>query len=86
MFITTKIPGCGRFDIGNETCHEDSLAKAQQNLDELQMDYVDLLLVHQPDQTANCTQQQTQWRALSSLVKSGKAKAIGVSNYCKSSF
>ena len=35
MFITTKIPGCGRFDIGNETCHEDSLAKAQQNLDEL---------------------------------------------------
>ena len=29
MFITTKIPGCGRFDIGNATCHDDSLAKAQ---------------------------------------------------------
>ena len=57
MYITTKIPGCGRYDIGNETCHVDSLDTHQKNLDELQMEYVDLLLVHQPDQTGNCTQQ-----------------------------
>ena len=54
LFITTKVPGCGRYDIGNDTCAEDTLSVAQKNLDELQMDYVDLLLVHQPDQVGNC--------------------------------
>ena len=56
LFISTKVAGCGRYDMGNATCHEDTLAIAQKNLDELQMDYVDVLSVHHPDQTGNCTQ------------------------------
>jgi diketogulonate reductase-like aldo/keto reductase len=85
FFITTKIPGCGKQGVGNETCAEDSLAAANKNLDELKLDYVDVLLVHFPDISANCTNIQNQWAALSDLVKQEKVRALGVSNFCKSS-
>ena len=49
MFISTKVAGCGRYDMGNETCYEDTLEIAQHNLEELQMEYVDVLSVHHPD-------------------------------------
>lgn len=85
FFITTKIPGCGKQGVGNETCAEDSMAAANKNLEELDLDYVDVLLVHFPDVSANCTNIQNQWAALSDLVKQEKVKALGVSNFCKSS-
>ena len=55
MFISTKVAGCGRYDMGNETCHDDTLKIAEFNLMELGMDYVDVLSVHHPDQAGNCT-------------------------------
>jgi diketogulonate reductase-like aldo/keto reductase len=35
FFITSKIPGCGKQGVGNETCAEDSMAAANKNLEEL---------------------------------------------------
>jgi len=50
----------------------------------LGLDYVDLMLIHSP--SSNCKTTQEQWRALEDFYAAGKAKAIGVSNYCLSSF
>merc|ERR1711990_981265 len=46
---------------------------------------VDLVLVHFPPFTNNCNTMQSQWSAMEEFYKAGKAKAIGVSNYCPSS-
>lgn len=70
-------------------CAADSLTAAKKNLDELGVDYVDLLLVHFPPVGGcgfiNCGLIQEQWKALTTLVGSG-ARAIGVSNFCISCF
>ncbi len=69
LFITTKV---WITNAGEE--------KAAQSIDEslrkLQTDYVDLLLVHQPFGDYYGT-----WRALEKALSSGKARAIGVSNF-----
>ncbi|KAJ2363118.1 hypothetical protein IW150_006826, partial [Coemansia sp. RSA 2607] len=65
-------------------------------LDELQLDYLDLLLIHFPyalkpdvyfptsvDDLDNVPIMDT-WRAMEALVDSGKVRAIGVSNFSKS--
>ena len=48
LFITTKVPGCGLQGTRWWNCGADSIEAHQQNLEELQLDYVDLLLVHFP--------------------------------------
>jgi diketogulonate reductase-like aldo/keto reductase len=57
------------------------------------MDYVDLMLIHGASHrgtgkcdAAACTKDRGQWKAYQELYKQGKAKAIGVSNYCVSCF
>merc|ERR1712039_794394 len=57
----------------------------QSNLDQLGLDYVDLVLVHFPPFGNSCSSMQSQWKAMENFYKAGKAKAIGVSNYCPSS-
>jgi diketogulonate reductase-like aldo/keto reductase len=52
-----------------------------QNLEDLQLDYVDLMLIHIPPKGAGARQEQ--WKALEEFAKSGKARAIGVSHFCK---
>mmetsp|Transcript_23475 Transcript_23475/g.51494 ORF Transcript_23475/g.51494 Transcript_23475/m.51494 type:complete len:294 (-) Transcript_23475:521-1402(-) len=66
LFITTKIPGC-------------HLAKATVELDFklLGMDYVDLMLIHFP-QNSSCTEA---WSVLEDYHAQGKIGAIGVSNF-----
>jgi len=68
LFITTKIPGC---------------SSAQKNLDanlkSLGVDYVDLVLIHFP--SGDCV---SAWKTMEEFQKSGKTKAIGVSNFKKS--
>jgi len=79
FFITTKVPG-GMNEIdakGNLT-----LAVSQ-----LELDYVDLMLVHFPATwggKGGKAARQAEWRAMEAFVKAGKAKAIGISHYCKS--
>ena len=55
------------------------------------MDYVDLILLHGPAtgggdkcDAAACAKDLGQWKAYEKLYKAGKARAIGVSNYCVS--
>jgi len=75
-FLTTKVPP------GNYAATQKAL---QQDLDQLGLDYVDLMLVHFPPVFNNCKEMQDQWRAVEEFYKAGKAKAVGVSNYCISS-
>jgi diketogulonate reductase-like aldo/keto reductase len=75
-FLTTKVPSGGA----------SATTKAlQQNLDLLGLEYVDLVLVHFPPLLNSCKSMQAQWGAMEEFYKAGKAKAIGVSNYCPSS-
>lgn len=53
-------------------------ASCEASLKRLQTDRVDVFLVHRPD---NLTGHEEVAGALSALVKSGKARAVGVSNY-----
>merc|ERR1712039_120296 len=57
----------------------------------LNLSYVDLMLLHGPDSNMsdpnlNCAATQAQWKAIEEFQAAGKAKAIGVSNFCLSSF
>merc|ERR1712232_1215621 len=66
----------------------------EQDLKLLNVSYVDLMLIHAPDGDLQCKESaeqccnytQQQWKALEEFHNEGKAKAIGVSNYCVSSF
>ena len=69
LFITTKIW------IEN-TSYEGVQASFQRSLERLGLDYVDLLLLHQPYNDVYGA-----WRAMEELQKEGKIKAIGVSNF-----
>lgn len=69
IFVTTKL---WISDYG----YEKALKAFDAALNKLQMDYVDLYLLHQPFNDVYGS-----WKALEELYKGGKAKAIGVSNF-----
>lgn len=70
LFITTKIWNDNLWWEGFDQSFEESLAKLQTN-------YVDLLLIHFPV----TEERRPAWFKMEEKYKSGKAKAIGVSNY-----
>jgi diketogulonate reductase-like aldo/keto reductase len=77
-FITSKIPG------GLST--EEATAQLELSNKQLQLDYVDLMLVHFPASWGGVggkAKRQEQWKAMEAFQKAGKAKAIGVSHYCE---
>jgi len=90
LFITTKVPACGSQGMSRAHCTADTLKAAQQNLDELNVTYVDLLLIHFPPVggcgALNCGLVREQWRALTQIYKANKTRAVGVSNWCISCF
>ncbi|MEX3009770.1 aldo/keto reductase family oxidoreductase [Hoeflea sp. TYP-13] len=57
---------------------EHLIASCEASLQRLNCDHVDLFLVHRPD---NLTGHAAVAEALGELVRSGKARAVGVSNY-----
>lgn len=70
LFITTKI--------WNENFYWDDLpASFDESLNNLQTDYVDLLLLHFPVTELR----RPAWRKMELEYKNGRAKAVGVSNY-----
>lgn len=69
FFITTKVW------ISNAG-YEKAKASIEASLRKLQLDYLDLLLIHQPFNDYYGT-----YRAMEELYKAGKIKAIGVSNF-----
>jgi 2,5-diketo-D-gluconate reductase A len=69
LFITTKLWIQQDGFIGAKRAFEHSLQQ-------LQLDYLDLYLIHQPYGDV-----YGEWRAMEALYKEGKVKAIGVSNF-----
>jgi len=69
FFITTKFGS-------KEAGYEKTMAAFKKSLALLQMDYVDLYLVHQPFGDIFGS-----WRAMQDLYNEGKIKAIGVCNF-----
>ena len=90
FFLMTKIPGCGQPGVRLGHCEEDTTAVLEANLGQLNQSYVDAVLIHSPPLPAIvsrsckpvCGMIQAQWRAMSAFYKAGKARVIGVSNYC----
>lgn len=71
LFIASKVtPSHLKYDQVLNSC-ENSLRR-------LQMDYIDLYLIHWPQVGMNL---QETFRALNKLVKDGKVKCLGVSNF-----
>jgi diketogulonate reductase-like aldo/keto reductase len=69
LFITTKLWIHSNGYEGTRKAFENSLKR-------LQLDYVDLYLIHQPFGDV-----YGEWRALEELYQQGKVRAIGVSNF-----
>ncbi|KAJ8071495.1 hypothetical protein OCU04_001815 [Sclerotinia nivalis] len=72
FFITTKITGTQVVD--TQAAFEESLRK-------LQLDYVDLYLIHAPFFAKTPQDLQSKWADMEAIHASGKAKSIGVSNF-----
>lgn len=70
LFVTSKV---WNSDLG----YESALAAFETSLKKLQLDYLDLYLIHWPV----AGKYKDAWRALETLYKEGKVKAIGVSNF-----
>lgn len=69
IFVTTKI-------WVENTTYEGVHSSFKDSLNRLDMDYVDLLLLHQPyNDTFGA------WRAMEELLEQGKVRSIGVSNF-----
>lgn len=68
FFITTKLWGCRGY--------QDTLRSIESSVKRLNMDYIDLLLIHEP--TGNVHEI---YRAMETCYKEGKIRAIGVSNF-----
>ncbi|MGY4028092.1 aldo/keto reductase [Aeromonas rivuli] len=69
LFITTKL-------WLQDTSYEGAKAQFERSLNRLQLDYVDLYLIHQPYGDVHGA-----WRAMEELQQAGKVRAIGVSNF-----
>ena len=69
LFITTK---CWSDDKG----YDQTLAAFDRSLELLGLEFIDLYLIHWPTDKDDET-----WRALETLYRSGKVRAIGVSNF-----
>lgn len=69
LFVTTKL-------WLQDASYEGAKAQFERSLNRLQLDYVDLYLIHQPYGDVHGA-----WRAMEALQQTGKIRAIGVSNF-----
>jgi len=69
LFITTKL-------WVQNTGYDNTIRAIEKSLNKLQLDYLDLYLIHQPYGDVHGS-----WRAMEELYGSGKVRAIGLSNF-----
>jgi len=74
IFVTTKLMSMGASGLD----YPRTLAALQESLSKLGLEYVDLYLIHSPNDKKN---RLDQWRALEHAQETGLARSIGVSNY-----
>lgn len=80
IFLTTKV-------WNDKIGYEDTLASVEESMKKLQVDYLDLLLIHWPNpkairETIGWKERNAQvWEALEELYRLGKVRTIGVSNF-----
>jgi len=99
IFVLTKIEGCltGNATMNPFHCYENARRNLELDLELLNLSYVDLVLLHSPplpsfltrkcnNYPGGCSMIRGEWRAMVEFYKAGKARAIGVSNYCPSCF
>lgn len=70
IFVTTKL-------WNSDHGYDKSIKAFQKSLERLGLEYIDLYLIHWPVEGLR----RDSWRALETLLDSGKCRAIGVSNY-----
>lgn len=79
LFLTTKL-------WNNIRTFEEAITACDNSLKNLGTDHVDLLLIHWPNplKMRACWKERNAevWSAMEQLYKDGKARAIGVSNFC----
>lgn len=73
VFVTSKL---------DNPCHayDDAMRAFDQSLADLGLDYLDLFLIHWPMPASDIDYLET-WRAMEAMHRSGRARAIGVSNF-----
>jgi len=78
LFITSKV-------WNSERGYETTLAAFEKTMSDLKLDYLDLYLIHWPASAYRFENWEeinlNTWRAMTELYKSGRIKAIGVSNF-----
>ena len=72
VFITTKLNNNGHG-------YESAISELDESLKKLQLDYVDLYLIHWP--LAHLNRYVETWKGFEKLLADGKARSIGVSNF-----
>ncbi|GAB5357444.1 hypothetical protein AAMO2058_000375300 [Amorphochlora amoebiformis] len=80
FFVTSKIEGGLSYD--------ETIAHHKENIQNLNISYVDLLLIHFPGgmmadhPEGSKDMRQAQWKAMEKLVEMGLTRSIGVSHFC----
>lgn len=69
LFVTTKL-------WIEDTGYDKTKAAVEKSLKKLQLDYLDLYLIHQPYGNVH-----ESWRAMEEMYQEGKIRAIGISNF-----
>jgi len=72
IFVTTKL-------WTNDLGYDSTLRAFDKSLERLGLEYIDLYLIHWPGNEP--ARRRESWQALEEVYKSGRVKAIGVSNY-----
>lgn len=90
-----KAPSCLRDISDPAACYNVTRRELELDLQDLGVAHVDLVLLHAPNEpfgnaggcgAAACAANRVQWRAYSEFLREGRARAIGVSNFCRSCF
>jgi len=72
LFVTSKLPG-------RHHGYDDAIASTRESLERLDLDYLDLHLIHWPNPSVG--KYGEAWRALVDLRRDGLVRSIGVSNF-----